>query len=282
MILLTGAGGKTGQAIAQALHAADQPVRAWLRHPHQSPHLPAAERISGDLLDPSCWRAACAGVQAVYLICPNMHPQELAIVRLALDAATGAGVQRLVYHSVLHPQTQEMAHHWQKLRAEEEIFRRGLAFTILQPCAYMQNFLAYRTQILADGRFAVPYDIHTPFGFVDLADVAQAAARVLTEAGHAHAIYELAGPRNLSCQDAAAALAAALHRPIEAIQSPLDVWEQSARAAGLSAYATDALGAMFRYYDRHGLPSNGNVLGWLLGRSPTPFSRFARRTFQEQ
>ncbi len=48
-------------------------------------------------------------------------------------------LSHFVYHSVLHPQTEEMPHHWQKLRVEESLFRTHLPFTILQPCAYMQN-----------------------------------------------------------------------------------------------------------------------------------------------
>ena len=78
---------------------------------------------------------------------------------MAMEAARTAGVKRFVYHSVLHPQTEEMPHHWQKLRVEEEIFRGGLPFTILQPCAYMQNVVAYLDDIVMKGRYVVPYSI---------------------------------------------------------------------------------------------------------------------------
>ena len=198
---------------------------------------------------------------------------------MALQAAQQAGVERFVYHSVLHPQTEEMPHHWQKLRVEEEIFRSDLPFTILQPCAYMQNLLAYREQIAATGRYAVPYSVHARFALVDLADVAQAAAVVLTQSGHAGAIYELAGPANLSSEEIAQALADRLQRPIEAVQTPLETWERTASATGMPSESIKALAAMFRYYDRYGLIGNGNVLGWLLGRRPTSLSQFAARAF---
>ena len=176
MILVTGAAGKTGKAVLQALAQTGQSVRAWLRRPEQAQDLPIADAIVGDLEDSRLWREACGGIDALYLICPNMYPREFQVGRLALQAARRAGVERFVYHSVLHPQTEEMPHHWQKLRVEEEIFRSGLPFTILQPCAYMQNLLAYREQIAATGRYAVPYSVHARFALVDLADVAQAAA----------------------------------------------------------------------------------------------------------
>lgn len=279
MILVTGAGGKTGRAVIDALHAAGQPVRAWVRRPEQARSLPVAEAVAGDLEDARLWREACRGAQAVYFICPNMHPREEAIGRLALDASREAAVERFVYHSVLHPQTQDMPHHWQKLRVEEEIFRSRLPYVILQPCAYMQNVLAYRDPILSAGRYAVPYNLHSRFALVDLGDVARVAARVLSQAGHAGAIYELAGAANLSSHDIAAELGRQLQRPVGAARLPLEAWERGARGAGMPSTTVEALAAMFRYYDRYGLVGNGNVLGWLLGSRPTTFSRFVTQEF---
>ena len=279
MILLTGAAGKTGKAVIDALSKAGQPVRAWLRRAEQAEGLPVAETVVGDLEDARLWRRACRDVDALYLICPNMHACELQIGRLALQAAQAAGISRFVYHSVLHPQTEDMPHHWQKMRVEEQIFRSGLPYTILQPCAYMQNILAYRALIAATGQYAVPYDIHASFALVCLTDVAQAAARVLTESGHAGAIYELAGPDNLSSAKIAQTLAVHLRRPVRAVQVPLDEWERSALASGMSSAAIESLGAMFRYYDRFGLVGNCNILGWLLGRQPTSMTQFAAQAF---
>ncbi len=63
------------------------------------------------------------------------------IGKLVIDEARKAGVKHFVYHSVLHPQTEKMNHHWQKMHVEEMIFESGLPFTILQPAPYMQNLL---------------------------------------------------------------------------------------------------------------------------------------------
>lgn len=281
MILVTGAGGKTGSAVLDALAQSGQPVRAWLRRPAQTQNGMAAPAIVGDLEDPSLWREACRGIDALYLICPNMHPRELPIAKMALEAAQQGGVKRFVYHSVLHPQTEEMPHHWQKLRVEEEIFRSGLDFTIVQPCAYMQNVLAYREQIEFEGLYSVPYNVRSRFTLVDLADVAVAAALILTEDGHAGATYELAGPANLSSEEIAQTLADGLGRGVEAVQTPLDKWQSDAVDAGIDSKAIQWLTAMFQYYDRHGLVGNGNVLGWLLGRPPTSFRQFAARSFRD-
>ena len=278
MILVTGAAGKTGKAVLDALTRTGHPARAWLRRPEQAHDLKAADTVVGDLADSRLWQEACRGIEAIYLICPNMYPRELEVSRLALESARLAGVRHIVYHSVLHPQTEEMPHHWQKLRVEEEIFRAGLPFTILQPCAYMQNVLGYLDEIAAKGRYVVPYNVRARFSLVDLADVALAAARILTESGHDGAIYELAGPAHLSSEEIALTLGERLGSPVDAVQIPLEAWESSASSGGMFTETVRALAAMFRYYDRYGLIGNGNVLGWLLERSPTPLSQCLGRS----
>jgi uncharacterized protein YbjT (DUF2867 family) len=185
-----------------------------------------------------------------------------------------------VYHSVLHPQTEAMPHHWQKLRVEEHLFESGLAYTILQPAAYMQNVLAGWDSILEQGIYSVPYPVQTRLGMVDVEDVAGAAALVLTQAGHAGAIYELAGPEALTQVQVAAILGQALGRAVRAEELALDAWEQRARASGLGDYQVETLVKMFRYYERYGLWGNPNVLRWLLGRPPTPFAAFVERVLQ--
>ena len=127
----------------------------------------------------------------------------------------------------------------------------------------------------------VPYNIQARFSLVDLADVALAAARVLTESGHDGAIYELAGPEKLSSEDMALKLTVRLGGPVNAVQIPLQEWELSASSSGMPTGTVGALAAMFRYYDKYGLIGNGNVLGWLLERSPTSLSQFLERTFAD-
>lgn len=279
MILVTGAGGKTGKAVIQALVQAGQPVRAWRRSASQAEEISETDSIVGNMEDSNLWHQACRDVEALYLICPNMHPREMEIGQRALRAAQAASVSRFVYHSVLHPQTEDMPHHWQKLRVEEMVFRSGLPFTILQPCAYMQNILAFRAEIAETGTYLVPYDVRARFAFVDLLDVAQVAARVLTESCHEGAIYELAGPDNLSSIEIAMQLTDYLQRPVEAARMPLERWKKTALESGMPDATIESLAAMFRYYNAYGLVGSGNVLGWLMGRRPTSLAQFVKRAF---
>ena len=284
MILVTGAAGKTGRAAIKALSARGQAVRALVHRPQQASSAIAAgaqDVIAGDMRDRAILEQAAdvsaGAIRAIYHICPNMSPDELPIARLVLETARAAGLEHIVYHSVLHPQTESMPHHWQKLRVEELLFETGLPFTILQPAAYMQNLLAYWDQIVRQGVYAVPYATETRLGMVDLEDVAEAAATVLTEAGHVGATYELAGPDVLSPAEVARILEQQLDRPVRARAVPLDEWERGARASGLGGYQVETLLQMFRYYERYGFWGNPRVLTWLLRRPPNTFAGFVQR-----
>ena len=285
MILVTGASGKTGRAIIRALVAKGQQVRALVRRAEQArptESLGAQEVVIGELRDEATLRQAAQGIRAIYHICPNVHPDEIAIGKAATTAAQAAGVKQFVFHSVLHPQTEAMPHHWNKLRVEEALFESGLPYTILQPAAYMQNVLASWDAIVAQGVYSVPYSTQAPLGLVDLDDVAEAAAEVLTAPGHAGAIYELAGPEVLTPAAIADALSRGFQRPVHAEQMTIEAWVRSAEESGMGTYPIDTLVKMFRYYDRYGLWGNARVLSDLLGRAPTRFEAFVARTVREK
>jgi uncharacterized protein YbjT (DUF2867 family) len=284
MILVTGAAGKTGRAVVRALAAGREPVRALLHRPEHAPGLQAlgaAETRVADLRDGAAVQRAVDGVRAVYHIAPNVSPDEIAMGRNVIAAAQSAGVERLAFHSVLHPHIEAMPHHWQKARVEELLFASGLAFTILQPTVYMQNIAAAWDPITARGRYPVPYSPEARLSLVDLEDVAQAAARVLAEPGHAGATIEAVGTPGITPRQIAATLSAELGRPVEVEVVPLEAWKEGARAAGLGDYPNSALAMMFVYYNDHGLTGSPHALASVLGRPPTSLEAFVRRVIQE-
>jgi uncharacterized protein YbjT (DUF2867 family) len=285
MILVVGAAGKTGQAVIRALLKREARIRAFVLRPEQShlvESLGVAEVVVGDMRDPTAFRQATLGVSAVYQICSNMNPDEVTIGQIAIRAAGENGVHHFVYHSVLHPQTEAMPHHWHKLRVEEALLESQLNFTILQPAAYMQNILAGWPAIVERGLYRVPYAPETRLAMVDLEDVAIAAANILTEAGHDNATYELAGPENLTQTEVAAILESLLQRPVRTEQIPLDVWSAGARRSGMGTYQLETLVKMFEYYEQYHFDGNSNVLAWLLRRAPTDFRAFVARVAQSE
>lgn len=299
MILVTGAAGKTGRALIEKLAARGQAVRALVRANRNLPTSTLSgaprpepveglrrvvegaaliEQVEGDLLDAASLQTALKGVRALYLICPNMYPKEEIIGELVIEAARAAGVEHFVYHSVLRPQVETMPHHWNKMRVEEKLFASGLPFTILQPTAYMQNLLTnFKDDVLRN-----PYPVEARLSLIDVNDVAEAAAAVLTERGHENAVYELCGTAPLSQTQVAEIFSQVLGRPVRAEEIPLETWEQTARAAGLNDYARETLLAMFRYYAQYGLAGNPNVLRWLLKREPISLENFVRMNLESR
>lgn len=282
MILITGAAGKTGQAVIRTLVEKRSAVRVLVYRSEQIPTvkaLGAQDVIVGDMRAQEFMNRAVQGVRSIYHICPNVNPDEMAIGQIAINAALSAGVERFIYHSVLHPQTERMPHHWYKLRVEEALFESGLSYTVLQPAVYMQNMLAHWEKITKAGIYPVPYSADTRLSLVDLQDVIQAAAIVLTETGHTGATYELVGTNALSQNDIAAILSEVLDRPVEVEVMPHDNWKREALSTGLDNYQVSTLIKMFNYYDQYGFSGNPNVLAWLLGREPTSLAKFAARVF---
>lgn len=299
MILVTGAAGKTGRAVIRALAAKGQRVRALVhrdaqRNPVES--LGAQEVIVGDMHEESTLRAAAQGARAVYHVCPNIHPDELLIGRVAIAAARAVGVERFVFHSVLHPQIQAMPHHWNKLHVEEALLESQMPYTILQPSNYMQNVLAgllpsdYRQNVLAgwrmiveSGVYMVPYSVKsgTRTNMVDLEDVAHAASVVLTEPGHLGATYELAGPDILTQTEIAQILGKHLKRQVRVEEQSVEAWMRNAKVVGMGDYQIETLAKMFQYYDRYDFLGNSLTLSSLIGRAPKSFDAFIERKIRE-
>jgi NAD(P)H dehydrogenase (quinone) len=284
MILVTGAAGKTGKAIINALSGSDHKVRALVHRKH---HLAAVtlagadDIVVGDLSDRPVLDEAAQGAKAVYHIAPNVSPHEIEYGRRIIEASRRAGVDRFVYHSVLHPQIQAMPHHWAKMRVEEMIFESGLSFTILQPAAYMQNILGYWDAI-SSGSLPIPYAADTLIGMVDLQDVADTAAIVINDPKHEGATYELVGPDRYTQSELAAVLASMLNITVQIERVPIEKWESEALSKGLGRYQVDTLVAMFGYYDHNNFWGNPMVLGWLLGRKATSFNTFLQRFLSDK
>jgi NAD(P)H dehydrogenase (quinone) len=218
-VAVLGGHGKTGLAVCGAL--ADRGVEA----------LPLGRSDWPDLAP------ALAGCDAAYVIAPNLHPDEPAYVASALTAPTAAGVGRVVYHSVASPYVPAMPHHVGKAVSEDLVRRSGLAWTILQPGAYLQN-------LDLTGPLDLPYSPDVRFGFLDLADLGRAAAVVLTEDGHEGATYELA-TRVATVRELADEAGVEVRQVADRGSHP---W----------------LSAMFAHYGAHGLPVGTRVLAALL------------------
>jgi uncharacterized protein YbjT (DUF2867 family) len=280
-ILITGAGGKTGKSIIQLLSGKNHNLSVYLHRQetiNEIRKLADVTAFVGDLSDYDLIKQSLVGIDAVYLIIPNMNPFESLIGENIVNLCKQMGVSRIIYHSVLHPQALAMPHHRQKLLVEEKLFESGLDYSILQPSAYMQNILGYLTSIRA-GSYPMPYPVSTLLSLVDLNDVAEVASNVITQTGHSFATYELVGSPPLSQSDIAEALTKHTNRIVKPEEVLLTEWLASDPVKAMPEYTRTTLLAMFTYYANYGLVGNTSILSHLLNRNPSSLEEFLKRDY---
>ncbi len=280
MILMTAANGRTGRHVLPRLVATGEPVRA-LDHSKETPGLTALgvrETVVGDMLDPGTLTKALAGVRAVLHVGPPVHPRVTDMGRAVIDAAVAAGVERFIYFSVTHPQIGALLNHKVKLAVEEYLLDTDLNYTILQPMHYMQNIDI--PAVVREGVLVQMYDPDRRLSHVDLADVAEVAAKVAVEPGHFGATYELCGSDHISAREIAGIIGREAGRAIEVRQISIDEFLSSGWMARMGDYQKGALRRLFEYYGGRGILGNPTVLTWLLGRPPTSFAQYVRREME--
>lgn len=269
MIVVTAAGGRTGTAVVRSLRAQGRPVRAVVASDRPRPVLAdlGATVAVADLADAGTVAPLLADAEALYLMWPNFDPRETAGATALLDAARTAGVGRVVYHSVLRPQARSMPHHAAKDRVEEHLDSSGLAWRVLQPCAYADNLDGALPGVAATGRFASAWGLDHGQSLVDARDVADAAAVLLTEDGLDGGTFEAAGPESLTAGRLAELLAEHLGRTVTAVDDVPD-----GPVPPIEDYAAHCRRRMFDHYRAHGFTGSPRVLTALLGRPPRSFA----------
>jgi uncharacterized protein YbjT (DUF2867 family) len=269
VIVVTAAAGQTGAAVVGALWSRGLRVRGVVSGARERPELTAlaADVVAADLRDPASVETVLDGAEALYVIWPNFDPDEANGVPALLAAARRAGVGRVVYHSVLRPQARSMPHHAAKDRVEEALDISGLAWRVLQPCAYADNLDGRLPDAAATGLFRSPWGLATAQSLVDVRDVADAAVALLTEDGLDGGTFEAVGPEPLTAPRIAELMAHRLGREVTAVDAVPD-----GPVPPASDYAAHCSRLMFDHYRAHGFTGSPRVLEALLGRPARTFA----------
>ena len=184
LILVCGATGKQGGAVARSLLERGFRVRALTRDP-QKPEAQAlaeqgAEVVQADMEDRSAVDQVLIegayGVFSVQNFWETGYDGEVQQGKTVADAARAAGVDHFVYSSVgsAHRKT-GIPHFESKREIEEHVRQIGLPFTIFRPTFFMQNWEWTREMILG-GTLAQPLDPDKPLQQVAAEDIGAFAA----------------------------------------------------------------------------------------------------------
>jgi uncharacterized protein YbjT (DUF2867 family) len=221
MYLVTGATGNVGSEVVAALAAAGQPVRALVRTPHGDP----SGQVVGDLDDPPSLRPALDGVTGVFLLPGYADMPGI----LAEVVRAGAGKVVLLSGSSAPSGDRTNAVSAYMIRSEEAVKESGVAWTVLQPSAFMANALRWRDQIVAGTPIRVTFP-DAAAALIDPADIGAVAAAALTSSAHDGRTYRLTGPEAMRPAEQIARLSAGLGRDIPYVElSEADAREELAR-----------------------------------------------------
>jgi uncharacterized protein YbjT (DUF2867 family) len=283
-ILVTGATGTVGRNVVDQLIKRGADVRVLVRDPAKANLPTVVSVVQGDLLDVDALRAALAGASTLFLL-NAVVPDEFTQALIALNLAREAGVERIVYLSVIHADVYVNVPHFAgKFGVERMIEGLGLSGTILRPAYFMQNDLTIRDVVLGHGVYPMPIGAKG-LAMIDARDLGEIAAVELIrreQAAEPLALdrINLVGPETLTGPDVAAIWSEVLGRPVAYPGDDTAGFEANLRQfmPGWMAYDMRLMGE--RFLSDGMVPEVGDVerLVRLLGRPLRSYRDFAAET----
>ncbi|WP_105401612.1 SDR family oxidoreductase [Neorhizobium sp. T7_12] len=283
-ILVTGATGNVGSQIVEHLVKRGADVRALVRDPSKAVFPAGVNVVQGDFLDIDSLRNAMSGVSTLFLL-NAVVPDEFTQALVALNVARSAGIERIVYLSVIHPDVYVNVPHFAgKFSVERMIERMGMHATILRPAYFIQNDLMIKDVITGYGVYSMPVGTKG-LAMIDVRDIAEIAALELLRRERAAQPLplnriNLVGSDTLTGTDIAAIWSEVLARPIGYGGDDTEGFEQNLKQFMPAWMAYDMRLMGERFLTDGMLPEAGDVerLTALLGRPLRRYRDFATET----
>jgi uncharacterized protein YbjT (DUF2867 family) len=233
----------------------------------------------GDLLDPVSVEKALHGVEKLYLL-NAVTPDELTQGLIAYDLAKKLKLKHIVYHSVFRVEHfKDVPHFASKLAIESALREFDVPFTVIRPNYFFQNDASLKDPVTKAGIYPMPLGT-VGISAVDIRDIAEATAIVLTSDGHLGKTYNLNGPEVLSGPKIASIWSELLGKEIRYPGDNMDSFEEQMREDAPSWSAFDIRMMFQGYLERGFVAEHGDLetLTELLGHSPRRYEDFARQT----
>ncbi|MCC7209163.1 MAG: SDR family oxidoreductase [Anaerolineae bacterium] len=274
-ILITGAPGNVGTHVVRELMAsapADVRVAAWDVNAARTAFAGVSDIVPFDFLKPETFGPAFAGVDRLFLVRPPQLANVERDIAPAVRFAVQAGVRRVVFLSLQGVEKNRVVPHH-----KIELLLRGLPvrWTFLRASFFMQNLsTTHRAEIRDRGEIALPVG-RARTSFIDARDIANVAARTLTESGHEDRAYTLTGSAAFDYYEVAGILSDVLGRPIRYTDPSIPAFILQQRRAGRPLGFTLVMAALYTI-TRFGNASQVTPdVQRVLGRAPISFHAFA-------
>ena len=283
-ILVTGATGTVGRQVIEQLVKRGADVRALVRDPAK-PNFPAGVAVAqGDLLDVDSLRSAFSGVSTLFLL-NAVASDEFTQALIALNLAREAGIERIVYLSVIHSDLYVNVPHFAgKFAVERMIEKMGFNATILRPAYFMNNDLTIKDVVTGYSVYPMPIG-SKGLAMIDARDIGEIAAIELVRREQSATPLpldriNLVGPDVLTGTDVAGIWSEVLGRAIAYPGDDTAGFEKNLRQFMPSWMAFDMRLICERFLTEGMIPEPGDAprLTTLLGRPLRSYRDFAAET----
>ncbi|MCZ3384783.1 MULTISPECIES: SDR family oxidoreductase [Kosakonia] len=276
MIALTGATGQLGQFVVEELlkTVAAKEIVAIVRNPAKAEALSKQGVLvrQADYGDQAALTQALAGVNKLLLISSSEVGQRAAQHRNVINAAKAAGVKFIAYTSLLHADKSPLGLHVEHVETEKMLADSGIPYTLLRNGWYSENYLASAPAALAHGVF-IGAAGDGKIASATRADYAAAAARVISEEGHAGKVYELAGDHGWTLTELAALLSKASGKNVVYQNLSEADFAAALKGAGLPDWLATMLADSDAGAAKGGLFDDSKTLSKLIGRPTTSIEK---------
>jgi uncharacterized protein YbjT (DUF2867 family) len=280
-IFVTGATGTIGRQVVDQLVQRGADVRALVRDPAKANFPAGVATVQGDLLDVDSLRSAFSGVSTLFLL-NAVVPDEFTQALITLNLAREAGIERIVYLSVIHSDLYlNVPHFAGKFGVERMIEQMGFNATVLRPAYFMNNDLTIKDVVLGYGVYPMPIG-RKGLAMIDARDIGEIAAIELIRRERATGPLpldriNLVGPDTLTGADAAAIWSEVLGRTIAYGGDDTARFEQNLRQFMPSWMAYDMRLMSERFLSEGMIPEARDVerLTAILGRPLRSYRDFA-------
>ncbi|MDE9615514.1 SDR family oxidoreductase [Citrobacter portucalensis] len=272
MIAITGATGQLGQHVIESLlkTVPASQIVAIVRNPAKATAL-SQQGITvrqADYSDEAAFTTALQGIDKLLLISSSEVGQRAPQHRNVINAAKAAHVKFIAYTSLLHADTSPLGLADEHVATEKMLAESGIVYALLRNGWYTENYLASAPAALEHGVF-IGAAGEGKIASATRADYAAAAARVISEDGHAGKTYELAGDAGWTLSQLAAELAKQSGKKVVYQNLSEADFAAALKGVGLPAGLADMLADSDTGASKGGLFDDSHTLSKLIGRPTT-------------
>lgn len=279
-ILVIGGTGTVGSHVVAELQKRDTEITVLSRKDKQEANLPhGVNHLKGNLSSPGTVRSMCKNMDAVFLL-NVVSPTEAQEGLMAVNGIRMSNVKKVVYLSVYQAdKAPHLPHFGAKLAVEAAVKAIGIPYTILRPNNYYQNDYFFKDTLLNHGVYPQPLG-SAGVSQVDVRDIAEAAAILLTSDKHQHHTLNLVGPDANTGKGIAKVWSQVLNKDIFYAGDNLDAWEKQSLEY-MPDWMVFDFRQMYYFFQTEGFKGTREDIrreADLLGHEPRSFEDFARET----